>query len=55
MKEYKVITSHTPIELELLVSQALKDGWNLIGGISTNAVPKEVGVYQMLYSQALAR
>ena len=55
MKEYKIITSHTPIEIGQLVSQALKDGWQLIGGVSTTAFLKEVVVYQIVYSQALVR
>lgn len=55
MKEYKVITHHTPPEFGQLVSKALKEGWQLIGGVSTTAVLKETGVYQIVYSQALAR
>ncbi len=55
MKEYKVITHHTPPEFALQVSQALKEGWQLIGGVSITAVLKEAGVYQMVYTQALAK
>ena len=55
MKEYKVITSYSPIEFGQLVTQTINDGWQLVGGVSTTAVPKEAGVYQMVYSQALAR
>lgn len=55
MKEYKVITHHAPPEFANLVSQALKEGWQLVGGVSTTSVPKEAGVFQMIYSQALAR
>lgn len=55
MKEYKVITDHTPPEFAQKVSQAMKEGWQLIGGVSTIAVLKEAGVYQIVYSQALAK
>ena len=55
MKEYKVITDHTPPEFAQQVSQAIKEGWQLIGGVSTIAVLKEAGVYQMVYSQALVK
>lgn len=55
MKEYKVITHHAPPEFAQQVSQALKEDWKLIGGISSTAVLKEPRVYQMIYTQALAK
>jgi len=55
MKEYQVITHPTPPEFVNLVNRALKEGWQLVGGISTIAVPKDENTYQILFSQALAR
>jgi hypothetical protein len=55
MKEYKVITHQAPPEIANLVNQALKEGWQLIGGVSITSVPKEAGIFQIIYSQALAR
>lgn len=55
MKNYKVITHHAPPDFAQQVSQALKEGWQLVGGVSTTAVLKEPGVYQMLFTQALAK
>ena len=55
MREYKVITHHAPPEFAQQVSQALKEGWPLIGGVSTTAVLKEAGIYQMVYTQALTK
>ncbi len=55
MKEYKVITHHAPPEFAQQVSKELQDGWQLIGGVSITAVLKEAGVYQTIYSQALAK
>jgi hypothetical protein len=44
-----------PPEFANLVSQALKEGWQLVGGVSTTSVLKEPGVYQMVYTQALTK
>ncbi len=48
MEENKVITHYAPTEFAQQISQALKEGWQLIGGVSTTAVLKETGVYQMV-------
>ncbi|MEN5306128.1 DUF1737 domain-containing protein [Chryseobacterium cucumeris] len=55
MKEYQIITHQAPPEFAKLVNQALKEGWQLIGGISTTAVPKDENTYQIFFSQALAK
>ena len=55
MKEYKVITNSLPLEFANLVNQALIEGWQLVGGVSTTSVPKGGGLSQIIFSQALAR
>ena len=56
MKEYKIISSHLPNEFTKLVSDALKEGWQLVGGVSVYVVPTSMeGVYQNIYTQALAK
>ena len=51
MKEYKVITHHAPPEFATLVSQALKEGWQLVGGVALTSVLKQEGVYQLVFAQ----
>lgn len=55
MKEYQVISHMTPPEFHKLISQALSEGWQLVGGVSSLLIPKNDGNYQVFYSQALAR
>lgn len=55
MKEYQVISHLTPPEFFKLINQALKEGWQLVGGVSSLLIPKNDGTYQIFYSQALAR
>jgi hypothetical protein len=55
MKEHKVITHQVPPDFAQQVHLALNEGWQLVGGVSTTAILKESGVYQMFYTQALSR
>ena len=55
MKEYKVISAYTTLELGKIVSIELKDGWELVGGVTTTSIPALSEFYKTIYSQALAR
>jgi hypothetical protein len=47
MREYMVIKDNSPEEFSKLVTEALNNGWDLVGGLSTTCYINEQKVKQM--------
>ena len=53
MTAYKILNARTPGSLEEMVNKALKDGWELHGGlVVTAATEKEVGWFQAMVKRS---
>ena len=53
MTTYKILNARTPGGLEELVNKALKDGWELHGGlVVVAATEKEVGWFQAMVKRS---
>jgi hypothetical protein len=53
MTTYKILTARTPVTLENLVNDALKQGWELHGGlVVATATETEVGWFQAMVKRS---
>ena len=55
MREYMVIKDSSPEEFSKLVTEALNNGWDLVGGLSTACYINTERVKQIIYSQSLIK
>jgi hypothetical protein len=51
MKDYKIVTGEVETAFNTAVSTLLKNGWTLVGGVSTTAKPNGV----IAFAQSLAK
>ncbi|OAZ74308.1 hypothetical protein SRCM100623_00643 [Acetobacter pasteurianus] len=51
MKEYKIVTGEVETAFNAAVSTLLKNGWTLVGGVSTTVKPNGV----VAFAQSLAK